>query len=57
MILYKSLVLDRNTWNHRIVHKLLVLDRNTWNHIIVQKSLKKQLHKNYKYKPAIFAIL
>ena len=35
----KLLVLDRNTWNHRIVYKLLVLDRNTSNHLIVFKLL------------------
>ena len=29
MKLYKSLVLDKKTWNHRTVRKLFVFDRNT----------------------------
>ena len=36
----KLFVLDRNTWNHRIVSKLFVLDRNTWYHTTMCKQKK-----------------
>ena len=31
IILYKILILDRNTWNDTTSCELFVLDRNTWN--------------------------
>ena len=30
MIVYKLLVLDRNTWNHRIVYKLFVVNKKIY---------------------------
>ena len=40
-----------------IVYKLLILDRNTWNHITVcKKTLKKQLHKKGSYKSIMYMI-
>ena len=33
----KLFVLDKNTWDHRILRKLFVLDRNTLYHNWLQK--------------------
>ena len=65
------------TWNYIIVYKLLVLEKNTWNHKTViitwirqdilhcyhlrdeeeKKTLKKQQNKKYKYKCTMYKIL
>ena len=38
MIGYKGLLLALVTWNHIIMWKLVVLDRNTWNRKIMQSA-------------------
>ena len=47
IIVYKLLILDKNTWNPTILYKLFVWDKNTLYRITVcnKKSLKKQLEK------------
>ena len=41
IIVYKLLVLDKNTWNYTTAYKFL--DRNTWYHI---SYLQTPLHKS-----------
>ena len=45
MIVYKLLVLDKNTWNHATVCELFILDKNTWYTNCVQTNDYRQAKK------------
>ena len=47
IIMYKLLVLERNTLDHTTLCKLFVLNKNTWYHMTVYK--KEPIHKKYKH--------
>ena len=49
IIMYKMLVLDKNTLNYTTVCKLLVLNWNTWYYVKKQMKQHKNVNINITY--------